>query len=161
MGAAAGPAAGGTSLMAIGLTAAGSIAKGQGIQAADEMQAAQAQQAAEFGRTQATLTDATMRERLNTTLANIDAVRAAGHVDPTSPTTASIEDWQKEISRRQQLTSDVSLRSQAATEEASAVYLKSAGEFALTQGYLGAAADIAGGLSKGLGKGGAFNPSSG
>jgi hypothetical protein len=51
------------------------------------MQAERAERAAQFGKLQATLADTTMRENLNTTLSNIDVIRAAAKIDPTSPTT--------------------------------------------------------------------------
>jgi hypothetical protein len=55
----------------------------------DEMLADQADRAADFGRLQAGLTDVTLREDLNRTLGNIETIRAAGRVDPSSPTTAA------------------------------------------------------------------------
>src|ERR1700676_1345369 len=95
------PGASGTSLLALGLSAYGDVEKGAATQSADEFQANKATESAKFGRLQADLTDTTMRERLNTTLGNIDAIRAASHVDPTSPTTQAVEGWQTEISNRQ------------------------------------------------------------
>lgn len=148
MGEAAGSAAGGASLVSLGLGAFGTIMKGQGVKAADDFKAAQAEQAAEFGRLQATLTDTTMRERLNTVIGNIEAVRAAGHVDPTSPSVGAVEDWQTKISDRQRIAQDVTLRSQAASDDAAAAYLRKAGDFAVTQSYLQAGTDIAGGYAK-------------
>jgi hypothetical protein len=149
--------AGGSSVASLGLAAAGAVMKGEGEKSADEFRADQAEQAARFGREQAELTDVTMREKLNTTLANIDAIRAAAHVDPTSPTTTAVEDWQRTISNRQRTTAMVSQKAQVATDEASADYLRKAGDFALTQSYLSAAAGVAGGAAKGLGAGGSFS----
>lgn len=131
--------------------------KGEGEKAAADFKADQAEQAARFGREQADLTDVTMRERLNSTLANIDAIRAAGHVDPTSPTTAAIEDWQRTLSNRQRTAAVVSQKAQADSDEASAKYLRQAGDFAMTQSYVSAAAGIAGGVAKGMGPGGSFS----
>lgn len=140
-------------MASLALTAAGTISKGQGVQAADEMQAAKAEQAAEFGKLQAGLTDTVMRENLNTTLGNISVIRAAGNIDPTSPTTAAIEDRQSQISNRQRNASLVSINAQVASDQASAAYLHQAGAFALKQSYLGAAAGVFGGISKGLSSG--------
>lgn len=150
-------AAGGSSLLSLGLGAASTVMKGEGEKSADEFKAAQAEQAARFGREQADLTDVTMRERLNTTLANIDAVRAAAHTDPTSPTEQVIGDWQRTLSDRQRMAAVVSQRAQAESDDAAAKYLKQAGDFALTQSYVSAAAGVAGGVAKGLGPSGAFS----
>lgn len=155
MGAAAG-VAGVASLASIGLSAAGSVMKGAGTQAADDMQADQAQQAAEFARTQASLTDTTLRQRLNMTLSNIDAIRASGGVDPSSPTTAAVEDWNKQLSDTQRLAQDVLLRTQAATDDAGARYLRSAGSYAMTQGIVGAGISLAGGAGRAFAPGGSM-----
>lgn len=144
------------SVASLGLGAASTVMKGEGDKAAANFKADKAEEAARFGREQAELTDVTMRERLNTTLANIDVIRAAAHIDPTSPTTVAVEDWQRTISNRQRNAAMVTAKAQASSDEASAKYLREAGDFALTQSYLGAAAGIAGGVAKGLGKGGAF-----
>jgi hypothetical protein len=148
MGAAAGPIGSGTSIAALGLSAAGTLMKGQGTKAADEFQAAQAEEAAKFGRLQADLGDTTAREKLVHTIGNIEAIRAAAKTDLTSPTEGAVEDWQRTLSERQRLASDVTLRTQAAVEDASAAYLRKAGDYAVTQSYLQAAAGILGGTSK-------------
>src|SRR5438093_1112218 len=84
------------SIASMGLSAYGSVLGGkakkqeldfQGSQYG--MQADRASRAAEFGKLQASLTDTVLRENLNVTLGNIDVMRAAAHVDPTSPTTAA------------------------------------------------------------------------
>lgn len=139
-----------TSMASLALTAAGTISKGQGEQAADEMQAARADKAAEFGKLNAGLTDTVMRENLNTTLGNIEAIRAAGHVDPTSPTTAAIMDRQEKISDRQRTSALVSINAQVADDQASAVYLRKAGAYAVTQSKTAALAGVLGGIGKGL-----------
>jgi len=149
--------AGPASIASLALTAAGDITKGNATQAADDFQADRAQRAAEFGQTQAALTDATMRENLNTTLGNIDAVRAAAGIDPTSPTTAALEDRSTALSDRQRMAAVGSIKAQSAEDLASADYLRKAGDFAVTQSYLAAGTDIASGVAKGYGKGGAFS----
>src|SRR6185503_19379850 len=98
---------------------------------------------------------ATMRENLNTTLGNIEAIRAAGNIDPTSPSTSAVLDRQAQISNRQRTAADVTINSQVAADEASANYLRQAGKFAVTQSYLQAAAGVAGGVAKGM-SGGTF-----
>lgn len=159
MGAAA--LAGGSSIASLGLTAMGAVMKGEGEKSADDFRADQAEQAARFGREQADLTDVTMRERLNTTLANIDSIRAAAHIDPTSPTTTAVEEWQRTLSDRQRTAAVVSQKAQADSDEASAAYLRKAGDFALTQSYIGAAGGVLSGVAKGVGPGGSYSLGSG
>jgi hypothetical protein len=154
--AAAAPIAGIASIASLGLTVAGDITKGNATQAADNFQADRAQRAAEFGQTQAALTDTTMRENLNATLGNIEAVRSAAGIDPTSPTTAALIDHSTELSDRQRMAAVGSIKAQNAEDLASADYLRKAGDFAVTQSYLSAATDVAGGVAKGYSKGGAF-----
>lgn len=158
MGEAAG-AASGLSIASLGLSAYSSIAKGQGAKAGAEAQADRAERAAEFGRLQADLTDTTMREQLNTTLGNIDVIRAAGRIDPTSPTTGAVEDFERMKSDRQRTAALLSIKGQVAEDTASAKYLRESGDYALKLSYLDAAAKVAGGLgkayaSKGTGGGG-------
>lgn len=137
-------------MLSIGLSAYSDVEKGAATQSSDEFQADKATQNAQFGRLQADLNDTTAREKLNTTLGNIDAIRAAAHVDPTSPTTGAVEQWQTEISERQRLATSGTLRTQAATDDASATYLRQSGQYAQSQGYLNAGIDILGGVAKGL-----------
>lgn len=143
-----GSGAGGASLLSIGLSAYADVEKGAGTKAADDFQAAKATQDAQYGRLQADLNDTTSHERLNAQLGNIDAIRAAAHIDPTSPTTQAVEQWQTQISERQRLATSGTLRAQASTDDASAAYLKQAGQFAQSQGYLNAGIDVATGIAK-------------
>lgn len=148
MGAAAAPIAAVSSLASIGLGAASSIEKGRGTQAADEYQAQRAEQAAEYGRTKAAQTDAQTRENLNITLGNIDAVRAAAGVDPSSPTTAALRDKTVELGDRARVTQVDNILAQATQDQNDAAYLHQAGRFAYGMGELSAAAGVAGGLAK-------------
>lgn len=145
MGAAAAAAA---SVASLGLTVAGDITKGSGTQAADDFQADRLQRAAAFGETQANLTDATMREQLNVTLGNIEAVRGAAGIDPTSPTTAALMDQSSNRSDLQRLAAVGSIKSQNAEDLASADYLRKAGDFAVTQSYLTAGTDAFSAIAK-------------
>lgn len=142
--AAAGPA----SILSLGLTAASDITKGSATQASDDFQADRAERAAQFGQTQALLTNTTMRENLNSTLGNIEAVRAAANADPNSPTGVAMMDRSTQLSDRQRMAAVGSIKSQSEEDQASADYLRSAGDFAVTQSYLSAGTDIAGGLAK-------------
>lgn len=155
--AAAAPIAGAASLASLGLSAMSTVSKGQGEKSAQDFKAARAEEAAKFGRLQADLTGTTMTEQLNTTLANIDAIRAGGNIDPSSPTGAVIADRNAMLSDRQRIASVVSQRSQANADEAGAAYLRKAGDFALSQSYVQAAAGVAGGVAKAGGPGGSFS----
>lgn len=140
--------ASGASIASLGLSVFSSIAKGQGTKAADEMQADRAERAAQFGKLQAGLTDTTMREQLNTTLANIDVIRAAAHIDPTSPTTAAVEGHSTMLSDRQRTAALLSINSQVSEDEASAKYLRDAGDYALKMGYLEGGVKVASAVGK-------------
>jgi hypothetical protein len=97
-----------------------------------------------------------MRQQLNITLSNIDAIRASGNIDLRSPTGAAIEDQSVQRSTMQRMAATGTLRAQAASDEAGAAYLRSAGDYALSNAYIGAAAGVAGGLAKGFGPSGSF-----
>lgn len=150
-------AAGGASIASLALTASGDIMKGSATQASDDFQADRAERAAQFGQTQAALTDTTMRENLNTTLGNIEAVRAAANTNPTSPTGAVMMDRATQLSDRQRMAAVGSIKSQAEEDQASAAYLRKAGDFAVTQSYISAGGDILSGAAKGFTKGGPLN----
>lgn len=137
-----------SSVASAGFGAYSSIKKGEGQQAANNMQADKLQRAQEFGTLQANLTDTTMREQLNTTRGNIDTIRAAGNINPSSPTSAVIREHETMISDRQRTAALLNIRSQGDEDLASAAYLRKAGEFALTQGYLEAGAKVAGAVAK-------------
>lgn len=137
-------------MLSIGLSAYSDVEKGAATQASDEFQADKATEAAKFGRLQASLTDTAALEKMNTQLGNIDAIRAAGHIDPTSPTTQAVEDWQSQIMNRQRLAAVGTLNTQAATDDASATYLRQSGQYAQSQGYLNAGIDVVGGIGKAL-----------
>lgn len=143
MGAAASSLAGPASVASLALTVAGDITKGNATKAADDFKADRAERAAQFGELQATLTDTTMRENLNTTLGNIEAIRAAAGTDPNSPTGMALLDRSTQLSDRQREATVGSIKSQAGEDRASADYLRKAGDFAVTQSYLTAATDVA------------------
>jgi hypothetical protein len=62
---------------------------------------------------------------------------------------AAVEQWQTEISERQRLAAVGTLRAQAATDDASADYLRKAGSYAQRQAYLNAGIDDLGAASNG------------
>lgn len=153
MGSAASSGASGLSIASLGLGALSSVEKGRGEAAADEFQAAKAERAAQFGKLQAGLTDTVMREQLNTTLSNIDVIRAAAKADPGSIETGFIEDYSSKISDRQRTAALLSIKSQVQEDEASAQYLHALGEDALLRGETNAALKIPAAALAGMGKG--------
>lgn len=141
-------AAGPLSIATLGLSAFSSITKGEGQQSADDFKAAQSERAATYGKLKAQQTDAQMLYQENTQLGNIDAIRAAANTDPTSPTGVAIKQQQEFLSTTNRTTKVDSILAQAQSDQADANYMRSAGDFALQSSYLGAATDVAGGLSK-------------
>lgn len=146
--------AGAASIASLGLGVFSSITKGQGTKAADDFQAAKAERAAAFGKLQAGQTDAVMREQLNTTISNIDVIRSASRVDPSSPTTAAIEARDSMVANRQRQTALLNINSQVSEDEASAAYLRKAGDYAVSQSYLDAGIKVGSAVAKGLTMGG-------
>jgi hypothetical protein len=142
------------SYLSPGLAALGHISQGYATQSADEFKAQQAETAAAIGREQALSTDTTMRTRMNITLGNIEAIRAAGHVDPTSPTTAALLDRERAAGDATRMAAVGSIRMQAAEDEAAAAYLRKAGDFAVTMGYVNAGEDLLSAIAKPLTQGG-------
>jgi hypothetical protein len=142
-------AAGGASGSSIGNAVFGGTAdiiKGYGEQGSQEFLAARDERAAELGRLRASQTDTQLREELNTTLANIDAIRAAANIDPLSPTTGVIKAEEARVSDRARRIKVAGIEAQAREDELSAGYRRELGEQAQVLGFLGAAA-------KGLGPG--------
>lgn len=150
MGAAAGggiSAAGGTSLASLGLSAYATILQAQGTASADEFQAKKLEEAATYGDLKAVQTGGQMTRNINTTLGNIDAVRAAANADPSSPTGAAIRDNAEDIGTDQKNITVNSILQQSRQERADAAYYRSAGDNALLAGGIGAAAGIARGIA--------------
>lgn len=141
--------AGGTSLLSIGLSTYSTLLKAEGAAAADEWQAAKLENAAKYGELKAVQTGAQMSRSLNTTLGNIEAVRAAARADPNSPTGAAILDEQEAIGTDQRQTVVGSILAQANQDRADAKYYRSAADRALFAGYIDAGAGIAKGIAGG------------
>lgn len=128
------------------LDAGSKIYKAHGEQAGQEFMAERDKRAAEIGRLRADQTDVHDREQLNTTLANLDAVRAAANIDPSSPTTAALKAEETRVSDRERMTKVANLRAQAEEDDLTARYRHKVGKQALIGGYLGAASSIGKGL---------------
>lgn len=144
-----GPAAGASALSigSLGFDAAGSIVRGMGEKSTQDFLAARDERAAALGRLRAEQTGTFFTEQLNTTLANIDSIRAAANIDPTSPTTAVIKAHETDISNRQRDIAVGNLMAQAGEDQRAAMYRRQVGENALLSGFLGAGAKLTGGLA--------------
>lgn len=151
MGSAAGPASAGLSLAGLGLSAYGETLKGKGQAAASDAKAARLDRAAQFGKMAATQTAATLTEDLNTTLGNIATMRAAGHADPTSPTSAAVMDQSSRRAAREIAIRTGNYLEQARQDEADAAYLRQAGAYALGMGNFNAFATLVKGAGPALG----------
>jgi hypothetical protein len=158
MGAAAAPIAIGASLGSAALSGYGKIQGAKGTKAADEMQAARLERAAQYATGAAAETDANLRQKLNLSLGNIDVVRAAAGLDPSSPTTAALRDRTSYLSDTDRNIRVGNILAQRDEDLASAGYLHKAGSYALKMGYLNAAASVlrgvAGTAAGGFGGGG-------
>jgi hypothetical protein len=142
-----GSAAGGNSLMSLGLQGYSTILQSQGVAAADEFQASKLENAATYGELKAQQTAGQMTRSLTNTLGNIDAVRAAANVDPSSPTGAAVRDNQEQIGTDQRNITVNSILQQSRQDKADAAYYKQAGSDALFAGGISAAAGIAKGIA--------------
>jgi hypothetical protein len=129
-------------------TAYGAYKQGQGQQAADQFQANQLQTKAQYAAAAAAETNAAFTDKLATTLGNIDVVRAAGHTDPTSPTTMALRSRAAEVSNQERAIKVGNIIAQQSEDITDASWLKSAGNFALDMGYVTAGADVATGIGK-------------
>ena len=137
-----GAAAGGLSIASAGLSAYSTVLKGEGTPAADEYKAESLERAANVGRIKAVQTAGQMTEQLNNTLGRIDAMRAAGHDDITSPTGAAIRGTAEYQGMRQRDITVDNILEQANQDTADATYLRAAGAYALKTSEVGAAADF-------------------
>ena len=146
-----GGGAGGTSIASIGLDAYATMLKSEGIATADEYQAAKLDNKAKYGELTAAQTGGQMARSLNTTLGNIEAVRAAARADPNSPTGAAVLDEQEAIGTSNRTTTVNSILAQANQDKSDAAYYRSAASDALFSGAVSTAAGIAKGIA-GLGR---------
>jgi ABC-type multidrug transport system fused ATPase/permease subunit len=131
-----------------GASAYGSYEQGKATQAADTYQANVDKTKAEYAAAAAAETNASMTDKLATTLGNIDVIRAAGHDDPTSPTTRALRSRATEVSNQERAIKVGNIYAQQSADLTDASYLQSAGDFALNMGYVSAGADVATAIGK-------------
>jgi hypothetical protein len=143
-----GSGASGSSIASVGLQTYATLLKAQGTATADTYQADRLETAAQYGQLQATQTGAQMTRNLNTTLGNIDAVRAAANTDPNSPTGAAFRDNQEALGTEQKDIKVDSLNAQALQDQNDAAYYRKASSDALLSGDISAAAGVASAVAK-------------
>lgn len=144
MGAAAGAAA--VAAPALGLVSG--IMSGAGTQAADQFQAAELSQKAQLGQAAAVEVNSDNVARLNQSLGNIDAVRAAAGDSMAAPTAAALRGVTTQRADEANAIQVGNILQQSQTDQAEASYLQSAGSFSLMQGILGGVAGAAGNIAK-------------
>lgn len=142
-------------IASIGLNAAGKGMQAEGTAAADEFKAQQMEEAATYGELKANQTNAQMTRNLVMTLGNIDAVRGAAHIDPTSPTGSAVREAVEEQGTMEKNIKVDSIAQQARMDEAGAQYMRQASSDALLAGDIGIAGSFIGGLPGAM-KGGGF-----
>lgn len=141
-GSSSGSTASGQSIAGVGLSTFATLLKAEGESQADKYQAQRLERAAQYGDLKATQTSAQMTRDLTTTLGNIEAVRAAAHADPSSPSGAAYLENQETIGNTRRGIAVGSLKAQAAQDRQDAAYYRSASSNALLIGGISAAANI-------------------
>jgi hypothetical protein len=132
----------------------GDYTSSRGVAAGDIYESEVAQQEAEYGKVKAVQTNAQQTRNLAITLGHIDAVRAAAHTDPTSPTGAAVRGETEMIGTEKKDIAVENFLQQARMDEAKAAYLRTASSNALLSGDISMAGDLFSGLSSVFGGGG-------
>lgn len=140
--------AAGAAIGAAGLQAYGSYESGKAQQSADQYQSNLLTQKAQYEKIAADETNATMTDRLATTLGNIDVTRAAMHTDPTSPTTMALRSRATEVMNQERAIRVGNIMAQSTEDLSGAAYEQSAGTFAMQMGELGGATDVLSAIGK-------------
>jgi hypothetical protein len=130
----------------MGLSAFGSLESAKGTSAADQYKAAELDRAAQYGELKATQTNAQLTRNQAITLGQLDAIRAASHTDPTSPTGAAVRDYTEQIGTERKNIQVDSILAQSQQDESDAAYLRSASSDALLSGDVSAASSILKGI---------------
>lgn len=139
------------SIASVGMSAYGDETKAKGTSEGDKFKADELDRAAEYGELKAKQTSGQLTQNLNMTLGNIDAIRAAAHDDPTSPTGAAVRDYTERVGTNQKDIQVDSILQQSKQNEADAAYLRKASSDALLSGDIAAGGDVLKGLAGGLG----------
>jgi hypothetical protein len=140
-------------LAATGLSAAGSLFGGSMDSQGDQVEAQNAVNAAEMGKIKASQTDADMRRKLTTQLANISAVRAGLGLNPNSPTGQAIGSNVQAIGDLNRGYAIDNINQQVNMDQQAASFYTSSASNALLGGMFGAAGSIFKGLGGSSGGG--------
>jgi hypothetical protein len=138
----AGQAAAGSSISSVGLQTYATLLQAQGTATADTFQADRLTTAAKYGEVKADQTGAQATRNLTTTLGNIDAVHAAAHSDPSSPTGAAFRDNQEMIGNQQRGIAVGNIDAQNLQDLNDAACYRQASNSALLSGDISAAAGV-------------------
>lgn len=155
---AAAPLTGGLSLIPslLGLAGAGAGALGSLFGASkaaqgDQFEAQNAENAAQIGQTKAAETDADMRRRLTSQLANITAIRAGAGLSPDSPTGAAINANVQGVADLSRTQAVQNISAQVTSDQQAAQFYNSSASSALLGGDLGAIGSFIGGIGGAIG----------
>lgn len=150
-----GQAAGaGLSLAATGFKMLSDKTTAEATKAGDIFKAEELEQQAQYGELKALQTGGQMTKNIDITLRNIDAVRAAAHTDPSSPTGAALlSEVEQTLTEKKNITV-ANIMNQVRMDEANAAYLRSAASNAVMSGNIAMVGDLFAGLAgavKGMG----------
>ena len=146
-------AAGGMSLAATGFKMLGDYTSSRAEAGADVYKSEVLEEQATYGRLKADQTNAQMTRNLAITLGHVDAVRAAMHTDPTSPTGAAVRGEMEATGQMKKEITVENIMQQARMDEANAAYMRTQPSNALLSGdiaMLGDAFAGAAGAAKGF-----------
>ena len=149
------------SLAATGFKMLGDYTSSRAEAGADVYKSELLEQQAEYGRLKAAQTNAQLTKNLAITLSHVDAVRAAMHIDPTSPTGAAVRG---EMEATGQMRKDITVENilqQTRMDEANAAYMRSQASNALLSGDIAMLGDAFQGMAGVLGGPGAPGAPSG
>jgi len=88
-----------------------------------------------------------MTQRLAVTLGHVDAVRAAAHTDPSSPTGAAVRGMREELGEEAKGITVENILQQARTDQADAAYMRSQASNALLSGDIAMLGDAFSGMA--------------
>ena len=156
-------AAAGSSLAATGFKVLGDYVSSRAEAGADVYKSELLEQQATYGELKAKQTNAQMTRNLSITLGHVDAVRAAQHTDPTSPTGAAVRGEMEATGQMRKEITVENIMQQARMDEANAAYMRSQSSNALLSGNIAmlgdAFAGAAGAMKSMMPGGGGGGPS--
>jgi len=140
-------ASAGMSLAATGFKMLGDYTTSRAEAGAERFKAEELEQQAQYGELKAKQTNAQMTQRLAVTLGHVDAVRAAAHTDPSSPTGAAVRGMREELGEEAKGITVENILQQARTDQADAAYMRSQASNALLSGDIAMLGDAFSGMA--------------